>query len=90
MPYQEKEIKKEYLTVTDLAAELEVSESLIRYYMKEGVFTPDKVNRVHLYKATNLDRIRKVVELGKKKLYTVKGLKYIYNNQALPKINEMI
>ncbi len=90
MPYKEHTIEKKYFTITDVAADLEITTSKLRYYEDIGIIYPDKKKGVRLYKAENVEKIRMVMQCAKTKQFTCKGLKFIYHHKRLPTLNDLI
>lgn len=90
MPYKEKEIKPAYITISQLSKQHNVPISTIRYYESAGVFMPDKIGFCRKYKVSNAIKIARVLRAAKSKIYTVEGLKVIYDNNRLPTEKDLI
>ncbi|HAE13759.1 MAG: MerR family transcriptional regulator [Chitinophagales bacterium] len=75
MPYKEKEIEKRYWTIGEVADELQVSASLLRFWESEiGIIQPKKNRKGdRFYSRKDIDTLRLIYHLVKEKGYTLKG-----------------
>ena len=77
MPYKEKEIEKRYYTIGEVADDLGVATSLIRFWESEFDIIKPKKNRKgnRVYTPKDIDTLRKIRYLLKVRKYTIKGAK---------------
>ena len=77
MPYKEREIKKKYFTIGEVAEMLEVNTSLIRFWEREFDYINPKKNKKGLRKYTSNDikKLEKVYHLLKEDKFTIDGAK---------------
>src|SRR5262245_60025620 len=75
MPYKEKEIKKLFYTIGEVAEMFDVNVSHIRCWTNEFTnLKPTKNNKGNrLYTAEDIEKLRKIHELVKVQGYTLKG-----------------
>lgn len=75
MPYKEKEIEKKYYTIGEVADELNVATSLIRFWEGEFDIIKPKKNRKGNRQFTNEDikNVKLIYYLVKEKGYTLQG-----------------
>lgn len=77
MPYKEKTVEKLYWAIGEVATELEVNTSLIRYWEKEfGMIRPKRTGRGdRLYMRKDIDLLKHIKHLVKEKGFTLQGAK---------------
>jgi len=77
MPLKPKTIEKIYWTIGEVALELGVANSSIRFWEKEfGAFTPKRTNRGdRLYTREQIDQLRTMQHLVKEEGFTIQGAK---------------
>ncbi|MFT4737592.1 MAG: DNA-binding transcriptional MerR regulator [Cyclobacteriaceae bacterium] len=75
MPYKEKEIEKKYFTIGEVAEELKVATSLIRFWESEFDIIKPKKNRKGNRQFTKDDirNVKLIYHLVKEKGYTLQG-----------------
>lgn len=75
MPYKEKEIEKKYFTIGEVADELKVATSLIRFWESEFDIIKPKKNRKGNRQFTKEDikNVKLIYHLVKEKGYTLQG-----------------
>ena len=75
MPYKEKEIEKKYFTIGEVAEELNVATSLIRFWESEFEIIKPKKNRKGNRQFTKEDikNVKLIYHLVKEKGYTLQG-----------------
>ena len=82
MPYKEKEIEKKYFTIGEVADELGVATSLIRFWEGEFDNIKPKKNRKgnRQFTKDDLQNVKLIFHLVKEKGYTLQGARdYIAN-----------
>lgn len=77
MPYKEKEITKRYFTIGEVAAQLNVTASLIRFWESEFEIIKPKKNRKgnRMFTPEDIASIRLIYHLVKERGYTLQGAK---------------
>jgi len=77
MPLKEKTIGKLYWTIGEVAEQLGVNTSMLRYWEKEfGMLRPKRTNRGdRLYTQDDIKLVRTIHELLKDRGYTIQGAK---------------
>lgn len=77
MPLKEKTIERMYWTIGEVADELGVNASLLRYWEKEfGTLRPKRTNRGdRLYTQHDIAQLRRIQHLVKDKGFTLQGAK---------------
>lgn len=82
MPYKEKEIEKKYYTIGEVADELGVATSLIRFWEGEFDNIKPKKNRKgnRQFTKEDLKNVRLIYHLVKEKGYTLQGARDFLNN----------
>lgn len=77
MPYKEKTIEKLYWSIGEVAAELGVNASLIRYWEKEfGTLRPRRTGRGdRLFTRKDIEQLQRIQHLVKEKGFTLAGAK---------------
>ena len=75
MPYKEKEIEKRYFTIGEVADELGVATSLIRFWEREFSIIKPKKNRKgnRQFTQQDLKSVKLIYHLVKEKGYTLQG-----------------
>ena len=75
MPYKEKEIEKRYFTIGEVASDLGVATSLIRFWEREFSIIKPKKNRKGNRQFTQQDvkNVKLIYHLVKEKGYTLQG-----------------
>jgi len=82
VPYKEKEIEKKYYTIGEVADELKVATSLIRFWESEFDNIKPKKNRKgnRQFTKEDLQNVKLIYHLVKEKGYTLQGARnYIAN-----------
>ena len=84
MPYKEKEIEKKYFTIGEVADELNVATSLIRFWEGEFDIIKPKKNRKGNRQFTKEDikNVKLIYYLVKEKGYTLQGARDFIKNDA--------
>ena len=84
MPYKEKEIEKKYFTIGEVADELGVATSLIRFWEGEFDMIKPKKNRKGNRQFTREDikNVRVIYHLVKEKGYTLQGARDFIANDT--------
>ena len=82
MPYKEKEIEKKYFTIGEVAEELNVATSLIRFWESEFDIIKPKKNRKGNRQFTKEDikNVKLIYHLVKEKGYTLQGARDFIKN----------
>lgn len=77
MPYREKTIDRLYWSIGEVAGELGVNTSLIRYWEKEfGTIRPKRTGKGdRLYTRKEIDQLKRIQHLVKEKGFTLHGAK---------------
>lgn len=75
MPYKEKSIEKQFWTIGEVAQDLGVNTSLIRYWEKEfGTIRPKRTGRGdRSYTRKDIDLLKRIQHLVKEKGFTLQG-----------------
>ena len=84
VPYREKEIEKKYFTVGEVADELKVATSLIRFWESEFDIIRPKKNRKGNRQFTKEDikNVKLIYHLVKEKGYTLQGARDFIKNDV--------
>ena len=84
MPYKEKEIEKKYYTIGEVAEDLGVATSLIRFWEGEFDIIKPKKNRKGNRQFTKEDikNVKLIFHLVKEKGYTLQGARDFIKNDA--------
>jgi len=84
MPYKEKEIEKKYFTIGEVAEELNVATSLIRFWEGEFDIIRPKKNRKGNRQFTKEDikNVKLIYYLVKEKGYTLQGAREFIKNDV--------
>lgn len=82
MPYKEKEIEKKYYTIGEVADELGVATSLIRFWEGEFSNIKPKKNRKgnRQFTKDDLQNVKLIYHLVKEKGYTLQGARDFISN----------
>lgn len=77
MPYKEKEIVKKYYSIGEVAAQLNVATSLIRFWESEFTNIKPRKNRKgnRQFTQEDIENIRTIYHLVKERGYTLQGAK---------------
>ncbi|MBS1546207.1 MAG: MerR family transcriptional regulator [Bacteroidetes bacterium] len=77
MPLKEKTIERMYWSIGEVADELGVNTSLLRYWEKEfGTLRPKRTNKgERLYTKDDIEQLRRIQHLVKDKGFTLQGAK---------------
>lgn len=83
MPYKEKQIEKKYYTIGEVAKELGVATSLIRFWESEFDSISPRKNRKgnRQFTKEDVENVRLVFHLVKEKGYTLSGAKEMLKAQ---------
>ncbi len=75
MPYKEKEIVKQYYSISEVARMFNVSNSLIRYWEKEFDILQPRKNRKgdRFFTIKDIEHLKIIYTLVKERGYTLKG-----------------
>lgn len=86
MPLKEKTIERMYWSIGEVADDLGVNASLLRYWEKEfGTLRPKRTNKgERLYTKDDIEHLRRIQHLVKEKGFTLQGAKGALRNQAEP------
>lgn len=92
MPYKEKEIEKKYYSIGEVANELGVATSLIRFWEREFDIIKPKKNRKGNRQFTKQDvsSVKLIYHLVKEKGYTLQGARDFIENGGPEIVNEKI
>ncbi len=104
MPYKEKEIEKKYFTIGEVAEELGVATSLIRFWESEFSIIKPKKNRKgnRQFTKEDIQNVKLIYHLVKEKGYTLQGARDFIKNgvdeatdkialiQSLKKVREFL
>ncbi|MEQ9425531.1 MAG: MerR family transcriptional regulator [Cyclobacteriaceae bacterium] len=84
MPYKEKEIEKRYFSIGEVAEELGVATSLIRFWEGEFDIIKPKKNRKGNRQFTKVDieNVKLIYHLVKERGYTLQGARDLIKNDA--------
>lgn len=77
MPLKEKTIERIYWTIGEVAEQLEVNTSLLRYWEKEfGILRPKRTSKGdRLYTKDDIAKVREIQALLKDRGFTIQGAK---------------
>ncbi|MDE0470596.1 MAG: MerR family transcriptional regulator [Ekhidna sp.] len=91
MPYKEKEIEKKYYTIGEVADELNVATSLIRFWESEFDNIKPKKNRKgnRQFTREDLQNVKFIYHLVKEKGYTLQGARDYIANGGTDNSNQM-
>lgn len=84
MAYKEKKIEKKYFSIGEVAAQLNVATSLIRFWENEFDIIKPKKNRKgnRQFTKEDIDNVRLIYHLVKEKGYTLQGAKDMLKNNS--------
>jgi DNA-binding transcriptional MerR regulator len=90
MPWKDKPVEKLYFTIGEVAAELGVNTSLIRYWEKEiGNLKPKRTNRGdRLFDRKDIDQLKRIHHLVKEKGFTLNGAREQLRSKELQQLLE--
>ena len=82
MAYKEKKIEKKYYSIGEVAAQLSVSTSLIRFWENEFDTIKPKKNRKgnRQFTVEDIENVKLIYHLVKEKGFTLKGAKDVLKN----------
>ena len=91
MPYKEKEIEKRYYTIGEVADDLGVATSLIRFWETEFDILSPKKNRKGNRQFTKEDikKLKLIYHLVKEKGYTLNGARDFINSDTNAAMNKV-
>ncbi|HMC96669.1 MAG TPA: MerR family transcriptional regulator [Flavobacteriales bacterium] len=86
MPYREKTVEKLYWSIGEVAVELGVNASLIRYWEKEfGTIKPKRTGKGdRLYTRKEIEHLKRIQHLVKEKGFTLHGARESLRNNEPP------
>jgi DNA-binding transcriptional MerR regulator len=92
VPYKEKEIEKKYFTIGEVAADLGVATSLIRFWEREFDIIKPKKNRKGNRQFTKEDvhHVKLIYHLVKEKGYTLQGARDFLSNGGSTMANDKL
>jgi len=92
MPYKEREIKKKYFTIGEVAKDLELSTSKIRFWESEFDQLSPKKNSKGSRKFTEKDikTIKAIQSLLKSKKFTIDGAKKVLKEEIKENKNDVV
>jgi len=84
MPYKEKTIEKKYYSIGEVAENLDVATSLIRFWESEFDIIKPKKNRKgnRQFTKEDIENVKLIYHLVKEKGYTLQGAKDFIKNNA--------
>lgn len=84
MAYKEKKIEKKYFSIGEVATQLNVATSLIRFWENEFDIIKPKKNRKgnRQFTKEDIDNVRLIYHLVKEKGYTLQGAKDMLKNNS--------
>lgn len=84
MPYKEKEIEKRYYSIGEVAEELGVATSLIRFWEGEFDIIKPKKNRKgnRQFTKVDIDNVKLIYHLVKERGYTLQGARDLVKNDT--------
>lgn len=84
MPYKEKEIEKRYYSIGEVAEELGVATSLIRFWEGEFDIIKPKKNRKgnRQFTKIDIDNVKLIFHLVKERGYTLQGARDLIKNDS--------
>ncbi|MDQ3101050.1 MAG: MerR family transcriptional regulator [Bacteroidota bacterium] len=90
MPYKEKTVEKLYFTIGEVAMELGVNTSLIRYWEKEmGGLKPRRTSKGdRLFERKDIDQLKRIHHLVKEKGFTLNGAREQLRSKETPTLFE--
>ncbi len=84
MPYKEKEIEKRYYSIGEVAEDLGVATSLIRFWEGEfDIIKPQKNRKGNRqFTKTDIDNVKLIYHLVKERGYTLQGARDLIKNDT--------
>ena len=84
MPYKEKVIEKKYYSIGEVAEQLEVATSLIRFWESEFDIIKPKKNRKgnRQFTREDIENVKLIYHLVKERGYTLQGAKDLLKNNT--------
>ncbi|MFC2125952.1 MerR family transcriptional regulator [Bacteroidota bacterium] len=84
MPYKEKVIEKKYFTIGEVAEQLDVATSLIRFWESEFEIIKPKKNRKgnRQFTREDIENVKLIYHLVKERGYTLQGAKDLLKNNT--------
>lgn len=91
MPYKEKEIEKKYYSIGEVADQLDVATSLIRFWESEFDIIKPKKNRKgnRQFTREDIENVKLIFHLVKERGYTLQGAKDLLKNNSNPLKDKM-
>ena len=91
MPYKEKVIEKKYYSIGEVADELNVATSLIRFWESEFDIIKPKKNRKgnRQFTKEDIDNVKLIYHLVKERGFTLQGAKEMLRNNSDPMKEKM-
>jgi len=85
MPFKEKDIEKQYYSIGEVAAMLDVAPSLIRFWETEfDVLKPRKSKKGNrLFTPQDIENLRIVYHLVKERGFTIQGARELLKNKSV-------
>jgi len=92
LPYKEKEIVKKYYSIGEVARELHVATSLIRFWEREfDIIKPKKNSKGNRqFTQQDLRNVKLIYHLVKEKGYTLQGARDFINTKGREEVNEKV
>ena len=92
MPYKEKEIEKRYFTIGEVASDLGVATSLVRFWEREFSIIKPKKNRKgnRQFTQQDLKNVKLIYHLVKERGYTLQGARGFLENDGSEKAGDKI
>ncbi len=86
MPYKEKVIEKKYFSIGEVAEQLDVATSLIRFWESEFDIIKPKKNRKgnRQFTREDIDNVKLIYHLVKERGFTLQGAKDLLKNNTNP------
>ncbi len=91
MPYKEKVIEKKYYSIGEVAVELNVATSLIRFWESEFDIIKPKKNRKgnRQFTKEDIENVKLIFHLVKERGFTLQGAKEMLKNKTNPMKDRM-
>ena len=92
VPYKEKVIEKKYYSIGEVAEQLEVATSLIRFWESEFDIIKPKKNRKgnRQFTKEDIENVKLIFHLVKERGYTLQGAKDLLKNNTNPVKDKMV
>ena len=86
MPYKEKVIEKKYFSIGEVAQQLDVATSLIRFWESEFEIIKPKKNRKgnRQFTREDIQNVKLIYHLVKERGFTLQGAKELLKNNSSP------